>query len=121
LTNSGTSFFGLRAFKARRCLIPAHGFYEWEPTPRGKQPYRITLADGFYEQALREADQGSATPALWAKAFADADGDLNRTKARYIKLRVAELGLLKSNRPSSERPVCKAVELADLGSGGVDW
>jgi putative SOS response-associated peptidase YedK len=34
------------AFKSRRCLIPADGFYEWQPTPRGKQPYRIMLADG---------------------------------------------------------------------------
>ena len=29
----------------------------------------------LYEQALREADEGSAKPALWAKAVADADGD----------------------------------------------
>src|ERR1700687_15322 len=34
------------AFKSRRCLTPADGFYEWQATPRGKQPYRITLADG---------------------------------------------------------------------------
>jgi putative SOS response-associated peptidase YedK len=34
------------AFKSRRCLIPTDGFYEWRPTPRGKQPYRIALADG---------------------------------------------------------------------------
>ena len=34
------------AFKHRRCLIPADGFYEWQVTQRGKQPYRITLADG---------------------------------------------------------------------------
>ena len=34
------------AFKSRRCLIPADGFYEWQSGPRGKQPYRITLADG---------------------------------------------------------------------------
>ena len=34
------------AFKTRRCLIPADGFYEWQSGPRGKQPYRITLADG---------------------------------------------------------------------------
>jgi putative SOS response-associated peptidase YedK len=33
------------AFKYRRCLIPADGFYEWQLTSRGKQPYRITLAD----------------------------------------------------------------------------
>ena len=34
------------AFRRRRCLIPADGFYEWKPGLRGKQPYRITLADG---------------------------------------------------------------------------
>ena len=34
------------AFKSRRCLIPADGFYEWERTARGKQPYRIMLSNG---------------------------------------------------------------------------
>ena len=34
------------AFKRRRCLIPADGFYEWKKLPDGtKQPYRICLAD----------------------------------------------------------------------------
>ncbi len=27
------------AFKRRRCLVPATGFYEWKSTPNGKQPY----------------------------------------------------------------------------------
>jgi putative SOS response-associated peptidase YedK len=32
----------------RRCLIPADGFYEWQPTPgsRTKQPFYIRLRDG---------------------------------------------------------------------------
>lgn len=34
------------AFKSRRCLIPADGFYEWQQTTRGKQPYRIVLRSG---------------------------------------------------------------------------
>jgi putative SOS response-associated peptidase YedK len=34
------------AFRHRRCLIPADGFYEWQTGPYGKQPYRITLVDG---------------------------------------------------------------------------
>ena len=50
-----------KAFAARRCLIPADGFYEWTPTigPDGnpaKQPWFITTADegplvmaGLYE------------------------------------------------------------------------
>jgi putative SOS response-associated peptidase YedK len=34
------------AFKARRCLIPMSGFYEWQKTPGGKQPYLIGFKDG---------------------------------------------------------------------------
>jgi putative SOS response-associated peptidase YedK len=29
------------AFRQWRCLVPANGFYEWETTRRGKQPYYI--------------------------------------------------------------------------------
>jgi len=32
------------AFKKRRCLIPADGWYEWQKLPRGKQPWWIHLA-----------------------------------------------------------------------------
>ncbi len=34
------------AFRQRRCLVPADGFYEWRKLGKAKQPYRITLADG---------------------------------------------------------------------------
>lgn len=34
------------AFRRRRCVLPADGFYEWLATPEGKQPYYITLEDG---------------------------------------------------------------------------
>jgi putative SOS response-associated peptidase YedK len=34
------------AFKRRRCRIPASGYYEWQATPDGKQPYYFTAADG---------------------------------------------------------------------------
>ncbi len=34
------------AFKYRRCLIPASGFYEWQVTASGKQPHYFQLADG---------------------------------------------------------------------------
>jgi len=33
------------AFKKRRCLLIADGFYEWMKTPDGKQPYFIHLRD----------------------------------------------------------------------------
>jgi putative SOS response-associated peptidase YedK len=34
------------AFKHRRCLIPADGFYEWKKEANGKQPYYFQLKDG---------------------------------------------------------------------------
>jgi putative SOS response-associated peptidase YedK len=33
------------AFEHRRCLIPASGYYEWQDTSGGKQPYFFTLCD----------------------------------------------------------------------------
>lgn len=34
------------AFKRNRCIIPASGYYEWQGTPAGKQPYYFTPTDG---------------------------------------------------------------------------
>jgi putative SOS response-associated peptidase YedK len=34
------------AFRRRRCLIPATGFFEWKPVQGGKQPYNIRIGDG---------------------------------------------------------------------------
>lgn len=34
------------AFRRHRCLIPADGFYEWQATPQGKQPWYFRLASG---------------------------------------------------------------------------
>jgi putative SOS response-associated peptidase YedK len=34
------------AFRRRRCLVPADGFYEWQKVAGGKQPWRFTLASG---------------------------------------------------------------------------
>ena len=33
------------AYRQRRCLVLADGFYEWQKTASGKQPYYIRLAD----------------------------------------------------------------------------
>jgi len=37
-----------RPFESQRCLIPADGFYEWQSTPAGKQPFRFTRKDGGF-------------------------------------------------------------------------
>jgi putative SOS response-associated peptidase YedK len=47
------------AFKSRRCIIPASGFYEWQKKRSGKQPFYFYLKDkdvfgfaGLYEEWL---------------------------------------------------------------------
>jgi putative SOS response-associated peptidase YedK len=34
------------AFARHRCLVPVTGFYEWQPTPHGKQPMHVGMRDG---------------------------------------------------------------------------
>ena len=34
-----------KPFQSQRCLVPASGFYEWQQTPSGKQPYYIHVQD----------------------------------------------------------------------------
>ena len=45
------------AFRMRRALIPASGFYEWRKDPAGKQPFYIGMKDGrpFAMAALWES------------------------------------------------------------------
>jgi putative SOS response-associated peptidase YedK len=53
------------AFRYRRCLIPASGYYEWKVEPSGKQPYCIRPEEaplfafaGLYEHWEREPGKG---------------------------------------------------------------
>lgn len=54
------------AFKRRRCLVPASGFYEWKKEGKGKQPYYITTPDGspFAIAGLWEYWEGADGSAL---------------------------------------------------------
>jgi putative SOS response-associated peptidase YedK len=57
------------AFRRRRCLVPADGFYEWRSEGRRKQPYRIRLKSGttFAFAGLwehREAPEGAPGGAI---------------------------------------------------------
>ncbi|MCA9916322.1 MAG: SOS response-associated peptidase, partial [Anaerolineales bacterium] len=53
------------AFKRRRCLIPADGFYEWQKLGSGKQPMFIRPAEG--------EERPFALAGLW-EFWSDPDG-----------------------------------------------
>lgn len=56
-----------QAFRKRRCLVPADGFYEWQRTGRVKVPYRITLKDGAPFAFAGIWEEGNGTePATYA-------------------------------------------------------
>jgi putative SOS response-associated peptidase YedK len=44
-TVAGKPFFR-ESFKRKRCLIPVSGYYEWQDTSGGKEPYYFTARDG---------------------------------------------------------------------------
>ncbi len=59
---------------------------------------QATLADNRYDEQVHgtvasEIAAGELVPGLWAKAFAQADGNEQRAKAIYIKLRVEQIKL----------------------------
>jgi len=56
------------AFNARRCIVPADAFYEWQAVEGGKQPYAISRVDG----------QPLAFAGLW-EACRVADGSILRS------------------------------------------
>ncbi len=56
------------AFRHRRCLIPASGFYEWHTEDKHKQPYYFTLASG----------EEMALAGLWEE-WKGADGTVLQT------------------------------------------
>ena len=47
--------------------------------------------DDLYEQAWIEVENNTQVKRLWAKAFAQNDGDEDKAKAAYLKFRVSDL------------------------------
>ena len=51
----------------------------------------IETEEDAYEKAAEEIENKSQNKGMWAKAFADADGDEQKQKALYLKYRAKQL------------------------------
>lgn len=67
----------------------------------------VTLSvtdEDIWAQALDEFEGSSRHPGLWAKAFADAQGDERLAKANYLSQRASEMLHGQERETSSEKP-----------------
>ncbi|HBA83293.1 MAG TPA: hypothetical protein DCZ95_04280 [Verrucomicrobia bacterium] len=61
----------------------------------------------LYEQAASEVLNKSAVPGLMSKAYSDANGDKDKTIAKYIRLRVKQLRTERDRQKNAAiPPVC---------------
>lgn len=69
------------AFKQRRCLMIADGFYEWQKGPKSKQPFHIRMKDGrpFAFAALWERWEGDGETVRTCCILTTTPNDLMRT------------------------------------------
>jgi len=56
----------------------------------------------LYEKVWAELEGGAMNRGLWARCYAEVDGDTEKAKARYIKARVAQLARAEQERQEAE-------------------
>ena len=68
---------------------------------------------GFYEQVSKEIQSGHKEEGVWAKAFAESEGDEQKAKAIYIELMVEKMDLEYEARLELEKESEKEKQLAE--------
>ena len=66
--------------------------------------------EAAYAKVVEELQKSGPIPALWAKAFAESNGDETASKALYLRLRVAQL--LKQQRLAAAQASDEARQVA---------
>lgn len=91
------------AFRARRCIVPINGFYEWQVLPGGtKQPHAVARADGAV----------MALAGLW-EGWRSPDGEAVRSYAVITTTAVDALGHLHERMPVMLEPADWAAWLGE--------
>lgn len=89
------------AYRKRRCIILADGFYEWRKEQNGKTPYYISLASGqpfgfaglWEEWTNREGGESLQTAAIVTTAATDLPATLHHRMPVVLVQRLADAWL----------------------------
>jgi hypothetical protein len=96
----------MRSFSVARAWRPTVDL----PLSSNVRPQNTKMSDEhFYARVADELRRGGPISGLWAKAFAECNGDDSRSKALYLRLRVQQL-------KQAERAARKAEEAAQQAS-----
>ena len=71
----------------------------------GKKLVDEELNYKLYERVSKEIESGVKNEGVWAKAYSDAKGNLQKTKAIYIQLMVERLRLLDEQEEKKKKEV----------------
>ena len=106
------------AYRRRRCLLPADGYYEWQRQDGGKQPHYLTSYDGapLAMAGLYEVWSGPDDRRLWTAAVltTEAPDDLGHIHDR-TPLLVPEQDWARWLDPSSADPGADLLVPASAG------
>lgn len=119
--SAATSPYFRHAWKISRCVIPADGWYEWQVTPAGKQPYFIYRADhepvmmaGLYE-VNRHANLTSF--AILTVEAEDGLRELHEREPLVLSAEAARQWVRRDLRPDE----VAAIALHPLTSAAFAW
>jgi putative SOS response-associated peptidase YedK len=82
------------SFARKRCLIPADGFYEWEPADKGRTPHWVYRADGY----------PMVFAGIWASRKDPGTGELQRTCSIITKEAEGVISSIHDRMPVSLVP-----------------
>jgi len=68
----------------------------------------MNLDDQLYDIVAKEIRSGTLVDGLYARAFAEANGDKDKAQAKYIKLRVAQLRQEVKDRAEQQQAKAQA-------------
>lgn len=78
--------------------------------------------NAFYDAVAQEIKSETLAPGVWAKAYAESEGNVDKARALYIKFRVEDMAEAAHERESAEireRAACAKKNLVKTTKAGI--